>query len=363
MDLQKCNLLFFTRTMGTGGTEKVIMQLCEVLKPYVNKIIVCSVGGENVEFLKDEGIEFYEIPDITIKSPENIFSVLYKVYKIIKSENITVVHTHHRMAAFYARVLSSILKFTFINTSHNVFQDKKILTRFAYKKANLIACGNMVKKNLVGFYGFPEERVKAIPNAVKPFKEEVVAIKQLTDLKESGYFLIGNIARLSKQKGVEYYIRSVPQVLKNNPMTKFIIIGDGEEYHPLRLLVEKLGVKEAVLFLGYRRDIQNVMSQLDLIVLSSLWEGLPLTPAEAFSVSKTIVATAVDGTREIVQDLVNGILVPPESEDKIAEAICLLQQDSKLRSRLEESAYATYTDRFSFQSWGENYLRYYEGVQ
>ena len=103
------------------------------------------------------------------------------------------------------------------------------------------------------------------------------------------------------------------------------------------------------------------MSQLDLIVLTSLWEGLPLTPIEAFSVGKTIVATAVDGTIEIVDDEVNGILVTPKNIEEIADGIKKLIFDDNKRHKLELNARLKYEEKFSFNSFCKKYESYYKG--
>ena len=138
-DLGQQNILFFTRTMELGGTENVILQLCETFKPFVNKIVVCSCGGVNEKKLKELNIKHYTIPDIEKKNPSCILIVSKMLKKIIKNENITVVHTHHRMAAFYVAFLKIYKKCLFINTSHNTFDNKVKFTRYAYKHANLVA--------------------------------------------------------------------------------------------------------------------------------------------------------------------------------------------------------------------------------
>ena len=132
------NILYFTRTMGVGGTEKVIIQMCKSLNMQFDNIIVCSCGGCNVEVLNDLGIKHYIINDIEEKSPFSIFKTLIELKKIIKEEKIDIIHTHHRMAALYTRILSYFYKFKFIHTAHNTFYNKRKLTNFALKKVVLL---------------------------------------------------------------------------------------------------------------------------------------------------------------------------------------------------------------------------------
>lgn len=109
MKLMEQNILLFTRTMQVGGTEKVILQLCEIFKTLVNKIVVCSCGGVNVEKLQKMGIRHYKISDIENKTPVAMIGIAKQIKKIVRKEDITVIHTHHRMAAFYVTDRKSVV--------------------------------------------------------------------------------------------------------------------------------------------------------------------------------------------------------------------------------------------------------------
>lgn len=363
MELREQNVLFFTRTMRVGGTENVILQLCEVFKPYVNSLVVCSCGGVNVEKLESMGIKHYVIPDIENKAPIIVLKTARQLREIIKKEKITVIHTHHRMAAFYVSVLGLYKRCFFFNTSHNIFLDKKFFTQFAYHHARLIACGEKVRQNLINEFAMPESQVGIVHNAVKPFGGKVQPDPIMQSLRERGCFMIGNVGRLSEQKGFEYYIKAVPDVLEKHPKARFLIIGSGEDENKLRAQVKDAGLSETVIFLGYRSDIQSVMSQLDLIVLSSLWEGFPLTPIEAFSVGKTVIGTNVDGTTEIIQDEVNGIIVEAKNEKKLASKINWMIEHPNERHNMEIAARKKYETEFSFKIFADKYVNYYRNAE
>jgi len=358
MELEKQNILFLTRTMKLGGTENVILQLCEIFQPRVNKIIVCSCGGVNVIKLDAMGIKHYTIPDIAKKRVFDILRTIKIIKDIVKEENITIIHSHHRMAAFYAWI-SCRKKIIRIANAHNTFQDKKRLTTLAYSGTRIIAVGEKVKRNLTEFYNIPESQVTVIHNAVKPFEANIEPIAEFVDARSNGNLVVGNVGRLSVQKGMEYFIKAAAKVLENYPKVRFFIIGDGEDSEKLKNMAIELIPAGVVNFLDYRSDIQNVMCQLDFVVLSSLWEGFPLTPIEAFSVGKTIVATAVDGTPEIVVDGENGLLVESKDVVALSEGILKLCRNSVLRERLEKEALITYKSHFSFEKLSDQYLDYY----
>lgn len=362
MNLENQTVLMFPRTMGLGGTEGVVLQLCRILQPRVKKIVVCSCGGVHEATLQKMRIPHYTIPDIENKSPKKVLKVLHSVAGIIRREKVTVVHTHHRMAAFYTRLLRFFCRITAVNTSHNTFTDKRALTRFSLSGSHLIACGEMVKQNLVETYGIVPERVTVIHNAVEPFEGELVPDEALIALRQKGFALVGNVGRLSEQKGMEYFLRSLPGVKAAYPQVKYIVIGDGEDRADLEALAEELGIREDVLFLGYRSDIRNVMDQMDFLVLSSLWEGLPLTPIEAFSMGKTVIGTAVDGTVEVIAHEQNGLLIPPRDPEAIGEAAKRLLGDPVLRQCFEKQAEETFREEFSFDTYTARVERFYESL-
>lgn len=164
---------------------------------------------------------------------------------------------------------------------------------------------------------------------------------------DEGDFVIGNIGRLSEQKGMEYFIKAIPDVIKVHPNTRFVIAGNGEDEEKLKVLSAELSVEKYLTFLGYRTDVQNLMGQLDLIVLSSLWESLPLTPMEAFSIEKTIVATAVDGTPEVVRNVENGLLVKPRNSVQMVEKISWMIEHPEEKMRMEHHALKIFKEEFS----------------
>lgn len=359
--MKEKNVLFIVRTMGLGGTENVVLQLCEILSEKVNKIVVCSSGGVHEKKLQEMGIKHYVIPDIASKNPMDMLKSFRSIKNVIDKEQISIVHSHHRMAAFYAELVApkSVVK---VANAHNTFTDKKKLTQLAYRSTKVIAVGEMVKKNLTEYFGIPKEKICVIHNAVKPFDGNIVPVEALCQEHTKGNVLIGNIGRLSEQKGMSYFIEAAEITAKAHPEARFIIVGDGEESEQLHAQVKAKGLQNKVLFLGYRNDIQNVMSQLDFVVLSSLWEGLPLTPIEAYSVGKTVVGTAVDGTTEIIRDGIDGYLIEPRNPMQLAEKMNELIENPEMRESMGIQAMKRYQDEFSFEKLSERYIAFYEGL-
>ena len=103
MNLQNQNILFIVRTMGLGGTENVVLQLCEILSDKVNKIVVCSSGGVHEKKLQEMGIKHYMIPDIASKNPMDMLKSCRSIKNVIKEERIVRSSTNYciRLSFFY----------------------------------------------------------------------------------------------------------------------------------------------------------------------------------------------------------------------------------------------------------------------
>ena len=128
----------------------------------------------------------------------------------------------------------------YLNGADNTFYNNKRITQFAYRNAKLIACGEMVKKNLVDYFDFNASQVTVIHNAIEKFDDEVVVDKTLKKLKEDGFYLVGNVGRFAEQKGMEYFIKSYPMIKKKTDRIKYILIGDGVDREKLKSLVNQL---------------------------------------------------------------------------------------------------------------------------
>lgn len=356
--LEKYNILFLTKTMDIGGTERVVLQLCKNFKDKFGKIVVCSAGGIYEKDLNAMNITHYRIPDFDAKHPINQIITLYKLIKIIKKEKINIIHTHHRYAAFFSKIVGWFINIKNVYTAHNSFNDKKLFTRFSLPKY-IISVGDSVKKNLIDVFNISSDNITTIYNGVEYIKPCNDDIEEIMDWKSNKYFIVGNIGRLSQQKGMEIFINCIPIVISKCNDIRFVIIGDGEDRKKLERQIEELNIQKYVRLLGFRSDIYNIINNLDLFVLSSLWEGFPLTPIEVFSQGNTIIATDIPGTREIVKNGFNGILVKNKDYVGIANEIINLYKDRNRLQELKSNAAKTYYENFTEERMIKSYYDYY----
>ena len=352
---RKNSILHISRTMDIGGAERIVYQLSSDLKDEFDSVHVASTGGLWESELAAQGIQHHKILDIDSKNPVTVLKLLFSIHQIIKNNEITIVHTHHRMAAFYIRLLKLVHpKLIHVYTAHNVFKDKLPLYGFALKNAKSVAVGEAVNKNLKEDVGITDSRVIYNGVVLKETDEQVDEIISYDGIK------LGCIARLSEQKGLTYLLDAMSLLTIKD--IRLFIVGEGELREELENKVKELNLQDSVIFLGYRKDIVECINSFDFCVLPSVFEGFGLVAIEAFMNSKTLVATDIPGLNEVVTNE-NGILVPVKDPIALAGAIDKLATDVALRNSLALQAKKTYDEKFSYPMFLENYRALYREIQ
>jgi glycosyltransferase involved in cell wall biosynthesis len=206
-----------------------------------------------------------------------------------------------------------------------------------------IAVSESTRRFLVESRHVPEHKVRLIWNGA-PLDEftpvdpgAAQAVRAELGIP-SGVPVVGTVSRLSEQKGHRYLLEAAPRVLATLPETRFLIVGDGDLMPSLREQARALGIAERVVFAGHRGDVAEVLGAIDVLCISSTYEGTPLALFEAMACAKAIVSTAVDGCREVLEDGVTGILVEPRQPEALAQGLLRGLRDPELRARLSEAA-------------------------
>jgi len=205
-----------------------------------------------------------------------------------------------------------------------------------------IVVNNALRTEMIG-WGRKQQRIKTIYNSVDPeylehtpkgtiFKDEL-GLREDTPVA-------GMIASFRPRKGAEYLIRAMPAVLEKFPDATLLMIGHGEwvkgnDYiEELKTLTHSLGIQKSIVFTGFRRDIPQIVSELDTMILPSLYgEGSSLTILEAMGLGCPVIATATEGNIELIDDGINGKLVPPADAAALSDAIISIfgnREDAKV---------------------------------
>lgn len=169
------------------------------------------------------------------------------------------------------------------------------------------------------------------------------------ELGSAGRPLVAAVSRLHRQKGLKYLLRAVPLIREEVPAVKLVVAGGGPLESRLASEVRRLRIGESAALLGERKDAREVMAAADVFVLPSLWEGLPYVLVEAAALGKPIVATDIDGVREVVRSGETGVLVPPRDPGQLAAALILLLRDRDLAGKLGERARRDIPPAFSLE--------------
>ena len=197
-------------------------------------------------------------------------------------------------------------------------------------------------------FGKFSRKTTMIYNGLDPARMQGVMSGTLGN--EEGILRVLTVAHLNNQKGHRYLLEAIPAIRRELPQTRFFLAGEGHLRKELETLSRTLDVDRFVAFLGTRDDVPNLLVSADLVVLPSLFEGLPLTLLESMAAGRAIVATDVPGNRDAVVDGATGLLVPPADPESLARAIIRLLADRSLRTAMGERGKARLASVFTLRA-------------
>ncbi len=342
-----------------GGGESHVIDLVKNLDPSrFESLVLAFTDGPMISLLKSRNISCFVIP--TLKPFD--LSVRKPVTDLIREQKIDLVHIHGTRAFSNtyasARKLGIPIVYTVHGWTFNAFQRalKRILsvrieawfTRMA--KATI----NVSKNNReIGLKYIPNLRSVVIQNGIdnKRFQPKLNYVDVRRQLGiPSDKIVVGSIARMTEQKDPLTLIRAFAKVNEKHPDKYFLLfVGDGDLKQKAIDETTSLKLLESVRFEDFRQDIPDVLQAIDIFCLPSLWEGLSLGLLEAMSMKKAVIASDVDGTREVIENGVNGYLFPPTNESKLAELITKLGEDKNHRLQIGSQAASTVQANFTVE--------------
>jgi len=227
-----------------------------------------------------------------------------------------------------------------------------------------IAASEAIRQMLVAD-GIPPDQVVTVHEGIDV--EHVVAAPPV-NVHEAFWLphhapVVGNVAALVPHKGQRYLIDAAHQVVQEIPDARFVILGEGELREHLEKQVHDHHLEKHVLLPGFRTDVLGCLKGFDLFVMSSVTEGLGTSLLDAMACRRAIVATTAGGIPEIVEDGVNGLLVPPRDARALSAAIVRALPDAALRGRLGDAGFARVTERFSVEKMVAATARVYERLR
>jgi glycosyltransferase involved in cell wall biosynthesis len=208
--------------------------------------------------------------------------------------------------------------------------------------------------------GLAPERILVIPNGVNVSNDYVAQYMHLPNGPEHNRIIIGAVGRLVEAKGFQHLLQAGPALLHKFPFIKFYIVGNGPFRPQLERLSENLGIQSHVTFAGEQEDMASVYSSINIFVLPSLNEGMPMTVLEAMAAGKPVVASSVGGIPQVVTSEDTGLLVEPGSVDSLRGALTRLIEDPAFRTALGNRAKTHVSQTYSVEHMARKYADLYE---
>ncbi len=329
--------------LGVGGAQKVVVEIVKYLNRDKYHPIVCNLRNETYisREIKEMGIEVFNMCQAKY-SPWALFQII----KILRQKQIDLVHTHLFKADILGIIAAIITKMPVICHCHvsDARRDKKkwqlvmdhLLRRFIDKT---IFCSEESIHSNLKVKNIRTEKMKLIYNSIDLKRFNRCSTKRVAEIREkikAKQYMVGTVARLSEEKGVKYFIEAAANI--NNDNITFLIVGDGPLKYQLVELSHRLCIQERVIFVGYQECIIPYLCCMDIVVFPSLYEGLPIVLLEAMAMEVPIIATDVDGFKEVIKDGQTGLLVPVKDPTRLAEKITFLLENRNLALSLAQNA-------------------------
>ena len=357
-----------------SGAEEVALELVRGLDPKrFRSYLVCPAPLLEA-FGKDWQVGDAMALPLALQTPWQ-FGAVRRFIGYLRSEKIDVVHAHMIRAAAIAVPLARLAGVPVVlHTCHGreAWRQGWLSRRYWYDRRitgwsqATIAVSKSTREFLLKEKGLDPEKVMVIRNGrrLDDFVSDPERQQRLR--RELGIGsedpVVGVFGRLEEQKGHRYLIEALPTVLSRLPGVKVLFVGEGSLRNELESSVRALGLTGCVYFLGYRRDWTHWMDLSDVVALPSLYEGMPLVPIEAAAMGKPVLATAVDGTCEVVVHGQTGLLVPPARPKEFAEALITLVENPEQRRALAEGGWQRARALFSLEQQIEATAALYEGL-
>ena len=293
---QGLRILIATMQLGIGGAETHIVELSKELNRRGYCVIVASNGGDYVKELEEAGIKHYRVP-LQNKNPRNMARAAAQLKKIIISENIEIVHSHARIPSFILGKLHKRMGFPFVTTAHWVFNTGYGLKYITDWGEKTVAVSEDIKKYLMDNYKIPAGDIRVTINGIDT--DKFSADTECGDIKSEfgisdGDTVITYISRLDESRSLaaKQLIEVAPELDKEIPNLKVIIVGGGDDFQKVTEMTKKANAKigrEAIVLTGPRTDINKLIAPCKLFI------GVSRSALEAMAAEKPVIIAGNEG--------------------------------------------------------------------
>jgi len=326
-----------------GGTRRHLVDLCHGLLAAGDEVHVVAAAERQASFREDlarlaeAGATVTELPMVRSIAPGTDWRHKNELRARIRAVQPDVVHTHSSKAGALGRVAAKGAPgLAIVHTPHTfaflfdrMFSAPKrrlfraIETRLARATTRMIAVSEGERETMVRAGVVAPERVCVVPNGVEPERWRAARALERAELDVGPHAeLVLVVGLLNSAKGQDLALRALAAgPLAARPGAVLLLAGHGDDRAALEALAVELGVADRVRFLGWRDDVPALMATTDVVLLPSRWEGMPYVVLEAMAAGKPVVATRVDGARDLVEEGRTGLVVDVGDVDAIAGAV------------------------------------------
>ncbi|ADL13652.1 glycosyltransferase [Acetohalobium arabaticum] len=349
-------ILFLNSCVEWGGGEKWTFEAAEELDSRGYEVIVGSVAkSELYQKAQRAGLRTKVVPvkgNLSALNPVKLFSFV----KYLKQEEIDTIFLNLSQDLKFGGIggrLAGVDQIIYRRGSAIPIKDR-FYTKFLLEDCvtDIIANSKSTKETILEntVQWLSEDKIEIIYNGIKV--DEIKSQKEGSDIRaefgiDEDEVLIGNVGRLSRQKGHKYLVEAVKLLSEEINNFKVLVVGKGKLENKIKKQVKSLGVEEYIIFTGFRSDVYNIMEQIDFLLHTALWEGFGFVIAEAMAVGKPVVSTDVSNISEIMVDGQTGYLAESKNPADIAEKTIKMINTTK-KEKMGRIGKNIIEDRFTF---------------
>ncbi len=345
--------------LDKGGAERVVVDLCVGLKKRGHQVSVCCfVGGGRLQSeLEESGVPVH----VLRKKGRYDITVLFRLIHLFRKWQIEVVNTHLITADLWGRLAAKMAGVPVIVTTEHSADPRLYRSRFqtmldtllGRATSKIIAVSKRVREHHLSTQSYRDSIFAVIYNGVDLEKfnssgDSSISLKKkelgIDDLSAP---VIGNIGRLVPQKRQDLFLEVMASIVKQSLRAVGLIVGDGHLRDPLESQVEALGLEQNIIFTGARGDIPELLTTMNVLVMSSEQEGFSVTILEAMASGIPVVATDVGGSAEVIKHGVNGFLHPFGDNRAITESVLKILGDRTLSRNFSAAGKSTIRNHFT----------------
>jgi glycosyltransferase involved in cell wall biosynthesis len=342
-----------------SGVQKVSLDELAQLDPArYDKIVVCKCEGEFTEQLHRIGVKVHLVPELERAiSPMCDVQAYHALREFFRIECPHIVHTHSSKTGILGRFAAGAARVpTIVHTVHGyAFPGEsqwviKAIYKFLEQRAGRVTDKIVVLNDNDAAIaheqlGVSKRRIELIPNGVDVDIYSPATFDLRQNLRQAEFYIdnpdhviVGMVGRLWLQKNPQCFVRAAIRVLAHRSNVSFILIGEGELRTEIEKMIRDTTNGHHIRILGWRSDVPELLKALDLIVLPSRWEGMPLSILEAMATALPVIASDIPGNRHLVHDGQDGRLFPPDDDYALATALIDLIDDPIKRARFSINA-------------------------